>query len=91
MKRKWIPPFLMLFSGAITSIIMLMLHYEVKSMLQILLGVLVLFYIIGCLLKWMLDVFDRQNEKHRLMEESMEASEEDEEEEEEMAEGKVKA
>ncbi|NLL76202.1 MAG: SoxR reducing system RseC family protein [Clostridiales bacterium] len=62
MRRKLIPPFLMLFVGAITSIIMWTFHYETKTMLLILLGVLIAFYIIGCLLKWMLDLFDKQNE-----------------------------
>ncbi len=61
MKRKWIPPFLMLFTGAISSIIMFLLRYETKNMLMILIGVLISFYIIGCLFKWMLDVFDKQN------------------------------
>ena len=61
MKRKWIPPFLMLFTGAISSIIMFLLRYETKNMLMILIGVLISFYIIGCLFKWMLDVFDEQN------------------------------
>lgn len=61
MKRKWIPPFLMLFSGAISSIIMVLLRYETQNMLIILLGVLISFYIIGCLFKWMLDIFDKQN------------------------------
>lgn len=63
MRRKWIPPFLMLFAGAVSSIIMFLLHYETKSMLMILIGVLVGFYIVGCLFKWMLDVFERQNEE----------------------------
>lgn len=61
MKRKWIPPFLMLFAGAVSSIIMFLLHYETQNMLAILLGVLIVFYIIGSLFKWMLDVFDKQN------------------------------
>lgn len=63
MKRKWIPPFLMLFAGAVSSIIMFILHYEMQSMLWILLGVLIAFYVIGSLFKWMLDVFERQNEE----------------------------
>ncbi|WMC92992.1 hypothetical protein [Kineothrix sp. MB12-C1] len=75
MKRKLIPPFLMLFAGAFTSITMWLLHYETNKMLLILLGVLVLFYIIGCLLKWMLDLFDKQNEVLTMSEE-VEQSEE---------------
>lgn len=70
MKRKLIPPFLMLSMGAISSIIMLVLHYEINTMLFVLLGVLIAFYIIGCLLKWMLDTFDRQNEALKASEEN---------------------
>ncbi len=62
MKRKLIPPFWMLFAGAVSSVIMFTLHYETKSMLMILMGVLIGFYIIGCLFKWMLDLFEKQNE-----------------------------
>lgn len=61
MKRKLIPPFLMLFAGLVSSIIMFMLHYDTKKMLAILFAVLIAFYIIGCLFKLMLDIFDRQN------------------------------
>lgn len=62
MKRKLIPPFWMLLAGAVSSIIMCILHYEMKNMLMILIGVLVIFYIIGCLFKKMLDIFEVQNE-----------------------------
>ncbi len=62
MKRKLIPPFWMLFAGAVSSVIMYTLHYETKSMLVILTGVLIGFYILGCLFKWMLDLFEKQNE-----------------------------
>jgi hypothetical protein len=72
MRRKLIPPFLMLFAGAITSITMWVLHYETKTMLSILLGVLVVFYIIGSLLKWMLDVFDKQNVVPEMADEAQE-------------------
>ncbi len=61
MKRKLIPPFWMLLAGAVSSLIMYSLHYETKNMLTILLGVLIVFYMVGCLFKWMLDLFDRQN------------------------------
>lgn len=60
MKRKLIPPFLMLFAGAISSIIMYNLHYPTREMLTILLVVLIAFYIIGSLFQWMFNIFDRQ-------------------------------
>lgn len=89
MRRKWIPPFLMLFAGAVSSIIMFLLHYETKSMLMILIGVLVGFYIVGCLFKWMLDVFERQNEE-KAAEEVENEAEQAEGEMPDMEEGQVK-
>ena len=62
MKRKLIPPFWMLLAGAACGVIMLAFHYEAKPMLMILLGVLLGFYVIGCLYKFMLDLFEKQNE-----------------------------
>lgn len=62
-KRKLIPPFIMLSAGAATSITMRILHYEAKTMLIILLCVLIGFYIAGCVIKGMLDRFERQIEE----------------------------
>ncbi|MBD5449407.1 MAG: hypothetical protein HDR28_04480 [Lachnospiraceae bacterium] len=62
-KRKLIPPFVMLSAGAATSITMRILHYETKTMLIILLCVLVGFYMAGCVIKGMLDRFERQVEE----------------------------
>lgn len=62
-KRRLIPPFVMLLAGAITSITMRMLHYDTKTMLIILLGVLLGFYIAGCVIKGMLDRFEKQIEE----------------------------
>lgn len=62
-KRKLIPPFVMLSAGAATSITMRILHYETKTMLIILLCVLVGFYMAGCVIKGMLDRFERQIEE----------------------------
>ena len=62
-KRRLIPPFVMLFAGAVTSITMRILHYETKDMLIILLCVLVFFYIAGCVLQYMLDRFEKQIEE----------------------------
>lgn len=62
-RRKLIPPFIMLLAGAITSITMRILHYDMKTMLIILLGVLLGFYIAGCVIKGMLDRFEKQIEE----------------------------
>lgn len=67
-KRRLIPPFVMLLAGAIISITMRILHYEMKTMLIILLCVLVGFYIAGCVMKYMLDRFERQIEEANMEE-----------------------
>lgn len=64
-KRKLIPPFVMLSAGAVTSITMYTLHYKAKDMLLILLCVLLVFYVAGELLKWMLDRFEAQVDEKR--------------------------
>lgn len=86
MKRKLLPPFLMLFTGAVSSLIMIRLNYDTKTMLMILLGVLLVFYFAGCGIKKMLDLFETENErrldegevieKEALQEESEETEEE---------------
>ncbi len=66
MKRKLLPPFIMLTAGLITSIRTFCLDYDAKSSLIILLVVLVVFYGLGSLLKYVLDVFDKENERRAL-------------------------
>ena len=67
-KRKLIPPFVMLLAGAIISITMFLRHYESKTMLTTLLWVLIVFFIAGEILKWMLDRFEAQIEEARMEE-----------------------
>ena len=64
-KRKLIPPFVMLLAGAIVSITMFVLHYKSKDMLVILLCVLLVFYVAGEILKYMLDRFEADAEARR--------------------------
>lgn len=66
MKRKFIPLILMLFAGAITSIITFIMNYSTVKKLISLLVVLVIFYILGNALKFALDIFEKQNEKAAL-------------------------
>ncbi len=49
---KLITPFLMLFAGAIASVIMYVRHFDLYTMLWILLVVLVIFYIIGDVVRY---------------------------------------
>lgn len=59
-KRRLIPPFVMLFAGAVVSIAMRILHYDLQTMLIILLCVLLGFYFVGRILQIMLDRFEQQ-------------------------------
>ena len=78
MKRKYIPLILMLVAGAVTCIINLIQNKSILGQLTSMLIVLVVFYILGSVLKWTLDSFERQNaEKAKEQEqEAEEASEE---------------
>jgi Flp pilus assembly protein TadB len=59
-KRRLIPPFVMLFAGAVVSITMRILHYDLQTMLIVLLCVLLGFYFVGRILQIMLDRFEQQ-------------------------------
>ncbi len=73
MKRKLIPPFLMLFAGAVCSIIMHFNYYETNKMLVILLAVMISFYIAGSLFTMMLNIFDKKNQpEEEVQEEAIE-------------------
>lgn len=63
MNRKNMPLLLMLTAGAVTCIITFIEHYTVFEKLASLLAVLVVFWVLGSILKWTLDYFDRKNEE----------------------------
>lgn len=65
MNRKNLPLVLMLLAGAIMCIITFVNDYAMVERLGILLGVLVLFYLLGSILVWTLNYFDMQNEQKR--------------------------
>jgi len=81
MKRKLLPSFIMLTAGLITSIRTYLLHYDTKKALITLLIVLVVFYALGSVLKYVLDVFEQQNEQKALDEGEVIEKETEEEEE----------
>lgn len=66
MNRRYLPLLLMLVAGAVTSIITFIKNYTMIQKLIALLVVLLIFYGLGTLLKWMLDTFDAQNAKAAL-------------------------
>lgn len=81
MNRKNLPLLLMLTAGAVVCVITFIREYTVTAKLTSLLAVLILFYLLGNILKWTLDRFDRQNEE-KLMEEGEVIEKEAEESEE---------
>ncbi len=66
MNRKLLPPLIMLTAGLITSIRTYLLHYDMKKSLITLLVVLVVFYILGSVLKYALDKFETENAQNAL-------------------------
>ena len=56
---------LMLLAGAVTCIFTFIEKYAMVERLAILLGVLVLFYLLGSILVWTLNYFEAQNERKR--------------------------
>lgn len=65
MNRKNLPLLLMLTAGAVTCVITFVKKYSTVEKLAFLLSVLILFYLLGSVLKWTLDYFDMQNERKR--------------------------
>lgn len=65
MNRKNIPLLLMLTAGAVTCIITYVKKYSVNTQLIALFAVLVIFYVLGSVLVWTLNYFEKQNEEKR--------------------------
>ena len=63
MDRKNLPLLFMLTAGAVTCIITYIQNYSVLAKLVSLFGVLLVFFLLGSVLKWTLDRFERQNEE----------------------------
>lgn len=63
MDRKNLPLLFMLTAGAVTCIITYIQNYSVLAKLVSLFVVLLLFFLLGSVLKWTLDRFERQNEE----------------------------
>jgi len=68
MNRKSIPLVLMLVAGVITCIITFVRQYSVIDKLVALLVVLLVFFVLGNVLRMTLDYFDKENEKKALEE-----------------------
>lgn len=61
MDKKNIPLLMMLVAGAVTWIITFVQKYQPLTAYLILFGVMVLFYAMGTLIKWMFISFERRN------------------------------
>ncbi len=55
MKTKQIPAIIMLIAGLVTSIAAILSHMETLQFLKILIVVLIVFYVLGCVVKVILD------------------------------------
>lgn len=82
MNRKKMPLLLMLTAGAVTCIITFIMKYPIIWKLVTLLLVLLIFYMLGTIMRWVLDAFDRQNEKAALDEGEVIAKEAEEDQKE---------
>lgn len=65
-KRRLLPPLVMLSAGSVAGVLMLVGDYELHVMMFILLLVLLGFYMLGGILKYVLDRIDIQSEIHAL-------------------------
>lgn len=63
MERKMIPLALMLLAGAICSIVCVVQGYDAFTMLLVLFIVLLVFYIMGCIIKRVMEAFEKENEE----------------------------
>lgn len=63
MYRRFLPLILMLTAGAVTCVITMVRQYTLLTQLLVLFAVLVLFYLLGNIIKWTLDYFDKENAK----------------------------
>ena len=77
-KRKLFAPFLMLFAGAVASIMMFAFHYTTAQMLPRLLGVLLFFYIAGCFIQKKVIGFEKEIEEKEVPEEDADGKEKEE-------------
>ncbi|MCM1044532.1 MAG: hypothetical protein NC417_03385 [Candidatus Gastranaerophilales bacterium] len=76
MNRKIMPLILMLVAGIVTCVILFVENYPMFDRLLVLLIVLVVFYLLGNILKWALDYFEKQNTPPEIESQEGEAIEE---------------
>jgi len=75
-KSKLFAPFLMLLAGAVVSLTMFLFHYSAGETLPVLLGVLIVFYLIGSLVQMKINSFISQINEAKAKEEEEAAARE---------------
>lgn len=79
METKNVPTIVMLTAGLVVSIVMYANGYDLSVTLKTILLVFFVFYLFGCLIKWMLDKFCPKPEEEKQEEENDEEKSEEEE------------
>ena len=76
MNTRNIPALVMLTAGLVAGIVMFRMHYSLYTMSWVILLVFAVFYVLGCLIRLMLDKFGLQHEKKQEAEQEGEAAQE---------------
>lgn len=81
MNTRNIPALVMLTAGLVAGIVMFRMHYSLYTMSWVLLLVFAAFYVLGCVIRMMLDKFGMQQEKKEAEQEGEAAQETGQQEE----------
>ena len=81
MNTRHIPALVMLTAGLVAGIVMFRMHYSLYTMSWVILLVFAVFYVLGCLIRLMLDKFGMQQEKKEAEQEGEAAQETGQQEE----------
>ena len=76
MNTRNIPALVMLTAGLVAGIVMFRMHYSLYTMSWVILLVFAVVYVLGCLIRLMLDKFGMQQEKKKEAEQEGEAAQE---------------
>ncbi len=86
MNTRNIPALVMLTAGLVAGIVMFRMHYSLYTMSWVILLVFAVFYVLGCLIRLMLDKFGMQQEKKEAEQEGEAAQETGQQEEKQQSE-----
>lgn len=86
MNTRNIPALVMLTAGLVAGIVMFRMHYSLYTMSWVILLVFAVFYVLGCLIRLMLDKLGMQQEKKEAEQEGEAAQETGQQEEKQQSE-----